>query len=310
MDTRQLRSFIKIAELHSISRAAVSLGISQPSLSQQLLRLEDEVGAKLFHRTARGVTLTDAGRVFEEDARNILLRSETAVETLRGLRGAASGPVLFAASPSVLARIGVPLMEAVWRHAPEVSLRLVEAFSANIFGWLEAGKIDLGILHDLGPVRNLSLRPLVREELVLVGPAGALDGGGDVPANRLGDYRMIVPGLPHGLRQLLEREATRLRITLAVAAECDSLGQIAALVARGHGYSILPRAAVDSLRAAGEVSLARIGGGALWRTLSLARNTAHPLTHASVLVEHLNAEVMRELAASGVWRAAPPSDLR
>ena len=69
MDTRYLTSFVKVAETGSISRAAFSLGLSQPSLSQQIMRVEGEVGLPLFRRTTRGVLLTDAGRIFLDHAR-------------------------------------------------------------------------------------------------------------------------------------------------------------------------------------------------------------------------------------------------
>src|ERR671912_2845649 len=91
LDTRYLRSFLRTAELGSISRAAVSLGLAQPSLSQQLLRLEDEVGFQLFHRTARGVIITEVGRVFRERARQILFSAEQAIQDARHLKEEASG---------------------------------------------------------------------------------------------------------------------------------------------------------------------------------------------------------------------------
>lgn len=70
METWHLKAFLKIAETGSISRASESLGVAQPSLSQQLVRLEEEVGVALFQRTARGVTLTEAGRLFQQHARH------------------------------------------------------------------------------------------------------------------------------------------------------------------------------------------------------------------------------------------------
>ena len=85
MDARLLRTFLKTIELGSISRAADALGVAQPSLSQQILRLEDEVGAKLLRRTARGVATTEAGRIFEEHARHILRTIDQALEDIRQL---------------------------------------------------------------------------------------------------------------------------------------------------------------------------------------------------------------------------------
>lgn len=311
MDTRHLKSFLKIADLRSISRAAESLGIAQPSLSQQLLRLEDEVGFKLFRRTARGVTVTEAGRIFQEHARHILRSTEKALEDVRQLNAAASGQVIFVVPPSISRLIGVPLVEALKEQAPQVSLRLVESFTGSIRGWLEAGKIDLGILYDLGPLRHLSTRRLVSEEMVLIGPPGALGPeAADVPLARLGDFPLITSGPQHGLRQLLDREAVRLGFAFTVAHEIDTVSQIVALVASGHGHAILPRPAVEDELAAGRLSLARIGGGALRRTLCLVRNPAQVVTYASVRVEDLTIRVMAGLIDRSEWAAEPEPTLR
>src|SRR6185437_7647292 len=101
VDTRHLRAFLKIADTSSISRAAESLGISQPTLSQQLLRLEDEVGAGLFRRTARGVTLTDAGRILQEHARQLLRGTEQAIEDVRQFKSDVTGEVILAVPYSI-----------------------------------------------------------------------------------------------------------------------------------------------------------------------------------------------------------------
>lgn len=129
MDTRQLRAFLKIAELGSITRAADALGIAQPSLSQQLLRLEDEVGSKLFRRTARGVATTEVGRIFLEYARHIVQTADRALEDVREVRKEPKGQVSFAMPISVSLILGVPLVETVLKHAPLVSLRLVADLS-------------------------------------------------------------------------------------------------------------------------------------------------------------------------------------
>ena len=118
METRYLRSFLKIAETGSITRAAESLGIAQPSLSQQLLRLEDEIGVSLFSRTARGVTLTDSGRLFQEHARQLLRVVDTAVEDIRHLDDDPVGDVILAVPYSISRIAGV-----VWPPAKRFSAR-------------------------------------------------------------------------------------------------------------------------------------------------------------------------------------------
>ena len=307
MERRHLKAFLTIAEHRSISRAAVSLGIAQPSLSQILLRLEDEVGTELFNRTARGVTLTEPGRVFQEHARQILANMDQALEDVRQLDLSATGKIVFAVPPSIALLIGAPLIEALAAQAPKVTVRLVDAFHGAIRGWLEPGKVDLGIMYDLGPLRQLTARPLVSEELFLAGPAGHFRQEGDalpeIPPESLGDYPLVVPGSAHGLRQLLEQEATRLGFALDAAQESDALGVTLALVETGRFFAVLPWPVLAEAYAAGRISAARIGGGALRRRLCLVRNPAQMVTHASLRVEDLTVQVMAELIESGAWDA-------
>jgi len=306
VDTRHLRSFLKIAEMGSISRAALSLGIAQASLSQQLLRLEDEVGYSLFRRTARGVTLTESGRVFQEQARRILRLTELAIEDVRQLKAEARGAVILAVPFTISRLAGVTLVETFRRRAPQIAFRLVEAFTGQILGWLETGKVDLGILHELGPMEHLSSRRIASEELFLIGPPdryGGLDAMPDVPVAELARLPMILPGPQHGLRQFIDQETGRLGAAVRVDQEIDAMTHIGSLVARGHGYSILPLSAVAEALAAGQVSIARIHEGAFRRTLCLVRNTRQVLTHASVRCEDLTIKVLSRLIAKGVWVA-------
>ena len=302
MDTRQLRAFLKIIDSSSISRAAQSLGLAQPSLSQQLLRLEDEVGIALFRRTARGVTLTEGGRLFAEHARDLIHRADRAIEDVRALRDDAGGEVILALPPSLSRIAGMTLVEAFLRHAPKIRLRLVEALTGTIRGWLEQGKIDLGVLHELGPHRNLSARPLAREELWLVGLPGLPE---TVPPEALATLSLILPGPQHGLRQVIEHEASRCGVALEVCRDLDALQWLAPLVAAGHGHAIAPLPAVAEALAAGQVSAARIGEAGWWRTLALMRNNSEVVTHASVRGEHLAANVRHGLIRKRLWVAEP-----
>jgi LysR family nitrogen assimilation transcriptional regulator len=308
MDTAYLKSFLKIAETGSISRASESLGITQPSLSQQLQRLEDEIGVPLFQRTARGVTLTEAGRIFQERARQLLQWSDHAIEEVRQLSAEPSGAVVLAVPYSISKLAGFTLVETFIRRAPQVRLRLVEAFTGQIRGWLEEAKVDLGIMHELGAMRNLASRRLATEELYLVGPPGrygGLDSPPSVAPSELAGLPMILPGPQHGLRQLIEQEAKRLGTSISVHIEIDAMMHVPLLIATGEGYSILPLPAIrDELKAA-RISIARIGDGAMRRTICLVRNSNQVVTKASARCEDLTIKVLMSLIERGAWNAEP-----
>lgn len=308
METRYLRSFLKIAETGSITRAADSLGISQPSLSQQLLRLEDEVGVSLFSRTARGVTLTEPGRRFLSHARSIIEGVNSACEDVRLSGEDAVGEVILAAPYSISRLAGARIFEVMAQRAPQVRFRFVEAMTAQIWGWLEEAKVDLGVLNYLGPRRKLSFRHLASEELFLVGPAdqfGTVEQPADVDPAMLLDLPMILPGFPHGLRQQIDQEAAKRGITFKSCRDMDAIVHIGALIAAGHGYSILPLPAIKDDLTAGRVSIGKITGKAFERQLALVRNSSAVVTHASVICEEVVHGVLSEMIMSGAWRARP-----
>jgi LysR family nitrogen assimilation transcriptional regulator len=174
-------------------------------------------------------------------------------------------------------------------------------------------KRHLGILHELGPLRHLTARRLATEELFLVGPAGAygdLGGMPDVPLADLGDLPMMLPRLPLGLRHVIEDEMARAGVALKLRLEIDAMAHVGPLVAAGHGYSIMPLPVVSEALAAGRVSIARIGGGAIRRTLCLVRNSSQVVTHASIRCEDLTVKVLSRLIEKGAWLAEPDPGLR
>jgi LysR family nitrogen assimilation transcriptional regulator len=306
VDTRQLRAFLKIAELGAISRAADALGISQPSLGQQLLRLEDETGVKLFERTARGVTMTDAGRAFEPHARLIIDNAQRALADMSALRCSERIKVTLALPFSISKMIGVALVEAAIEQCPALSLRIVENFSSQIRAMIEAGSIDLGLLYDAEPLQGFVLKRLASEDLYLIGPPGrwpGLDNDIDMAPAELATLPLILPGPQHGLRQCLERTSKRLGFRLSIASEIDSLQHIVGLVADGRGVSVLPLSAVQGEVEAGTISVVRIGQGTFRRTLCLIRRSDALLTEPVHAIEDLTIHLLATVIAKHRWIA-------
>ncbi|CAN7663217.1 LysR family transcriptional regulator [Phenylobacterium sp. LjRoot225] len=309
MDTRQLRNFLKIAETGSITRAADALGVAQPSLSQQVLRLEDEVGFKLFRRTTRGVTTTPAGDILQKHARQMLEIAEHAVEEMREGQEEARAKVVLAMPFSISRLLAMPLAEAAMEETPAVSLRVREAFSGPIRAMLLEGAVDLGLLYDVEPLDPFVVKRLAREELYLIGPAGKLAASSHVPLSELGALPMILPGPAHGLRTALDQEAERLGVRLKIASEIDTLEHIVRLVVDRRGYSILPLSAIESELCSGAISAAQIDGG-FGRTLCLARLPGAATTDASRRIEALVIRLLEGLMAKGRWLATPAAEAK
>ncbi|CAN7655058.1 LysR family transcriptional regulator [Phenylobacterium sp. LjRoot219] len=310
MDIRQLRNFVKIAELGSISRAAEALGMAQPSLSQQVLRLEDEFGCKLFRRNARGVTTTEAGAVLQRHAVLMVAVEEDAVAEMRRVAEALLSNVTLAMPGSISRLLAVALTEAVMELEP-ISLRLREGASGEIRSMLLDGGVDFGLLYDAEPLDQFEIKRLAREDLYLIGPPGKFAGIGGEPVitlPELGGLPLIAPGPRHGLRMALEREAQRLGVRLKVATELDALEAIVGVVADGRGYSIMPLSAVETELRREAISAARIDGS-FGRTLCLARLPTLSVSEPSRVVEALVIKLLGQLIKKGRWLAMPDADL-
>ncbi|MCK8786335.1 LysR family transcriptional regulator [Roseomonas sp. NAR14] len=310
MEAHQLRCFLATAELGSVTRAAARLEMAQPTLSQILLRLEDELGIRLFERTARGVLLTDPGRIFREHARIILCDMDRARAEVRQRDAASPAAVPIGLPSSVSLLAGARLVIAARERLPNVSVRLDEAFSGHIRAWLEEGRIEFGILHHADALQHLSVRRLAVEECCLVGPAGRFGPAGrhgiaEAPVSLVASPPgpLIMPTRAHGLRRLVEQEAAAQGIALDVAIEIDSLNHIRTLVAGGHGLTVLSHSAVQEDLVAGRLSAAPLGRPAIRRPIYLARNPTRAVTRASVRVEDLLVSLLRGMVEDGTWRA-------
>ena len=311
MDFRQLRYFVAIADAGTISGAAQRLGVAQPSLSQHVLRLEEEVGADLLVRTSRGVVLTESGAILAKHARNILKYVELAREEVRHHGQEPRGRVAFGLPSSISMVLSVPLVEAARTRLPTVSMRVVEAMSGHILHWLDEGEIDLAILYNASDLKRHAVTRLLTEDLYLIGVPSALPGqptagwvGRDaVSLAEVARMPLILPSREHGLRALIDQQARATGIALNVVAEVDALSQIRALVMRGEFVSILSLSAVHQELVQAQLTAAPIGDPAIRRSVDLVRNPAHTLSRASIEVERLAIEIIRELISRRVWRA-------
>jgi LysR family nitrogen assimilation transcriptional regulator len=315
VDELQLRNFLMICKCASITEAADRLGIAQPSLSQQLLRLEDEFATKLFQRTSRGVAATDAGRLLQEHAHSILRAMNRAREEVHSSERVPHGDVTFGMPSTASQLLGVPLVVAARAKLPMVNLRIRESISASIRRWLEDGRAELAILYDAEGARHLSAKPIARETLLLIGPPGEF---GDVDARGiaiapvspefLGKCALVVPSVGHGLRRLIDLRTDAGRIELNVAIEIDSLQHIKTLVAKGLGYSLLAHASVGEELSKGILSAAVVADINLGRSVSLVRNPSQTVSRASLEIEDLAVGMLLEMIDDGRWFAEPIGD--
>jgi len=315
MDVRQLRYFVSIAELGSVSAAAHRLGVAQPSLSQHVKHLEEELGVDLLVRSPRGVSLTESGQILLAHATTILSSVELAIADIRDRSGELKGAVSFGIPSSASNVLSIPLCETVQHEFPKITLRTMEAMSGHVQEWLAQGQIDLGILYDIDRVRHLHTHPLLTEDLFLIAPPDAWSGkiGPDgiaetaVTLHECAEIGFILPNTTHRLRKTIERFAQANDVSLNVSVEMDSLTNIKALVSRGSGHSILAHAAVVDELQRGTLIAIPIREPVMRRTVYLVRNPSRPITHAVREIEKLIIKIVDELVRKRLWpgRLAP-----
>src|SRR5688572_11286914 len=172
MELRHLRYFIAVAEEENVSRAALKLHVSQPALSRQIRDLEDELRFALFKRTAKSVQLTDAGRVFLSEAREVLKRSDEAVNKARAIATGGQGELHVGYAPSPTARILPATLRVFQARMPKVRVRLHDLSSEEMVAGLRERTIEVAVLvrPTRAMLRGLRFEELARDPLCLAVP--------------------------------------------------------------------------------------------------------------------------------------------
>lgn len=259
MELRHLRYFVGVAgELH-FGRAAETLGISQPPLSQQIRQLEAELGVALFERTSRRVRLTEAGRLFLAEAKATLERADHAVSTARRAAEGEIGALSIGLSPSsVFVPEVTDTIAAFRRRFPDVHLELAERSFAAQHEALAQGTLDIGLLRrgrvpQLPP--GIAAEPIVEDRMIVALPAHHPLAASDAPiplAALAGEPMVHYPYDRDGFLEDLWRAFERAGLRPVIVQETHEVSTLLGLVAAGLGISVvagsLRRLVPDDLR--------------------------------------------------------------
>jgi LysR family transcriptional regulator, transcription activator of glutamate synthase operon len=244
MELRQLRYIVALAEERSFTRAAGKVLVAQPALSQQIAKLEAELGLPLVDRTTRRVAMTEAGDRLVEHARRVLKQVDVAREDLADLAGLRTGRLTIGASRTVGALDLSGLLAEFYRRHPAVDLAVREDLSISLASELRADELDLAFITVPGssPVEGLELRVVSSEELVAVLPRDhELSRRRKLRVVDLEAQTIVAFGGGATIRQRLDEAATRAGFALRVAFESNEVGRMRALVAAGLAIAVLPR---------------------------------------------------------------------
>ncbi len=306
MELRQLRYFVACVDHGSLSRAALVLHIAQPALTQQLRQLEEELGAQLLHRSAQGVTATDAGKVFYEHAQAILKQVGDARQAVTQSTTRPSGAVTLGLPHSISGALALPLLLAVQQTYPEIILQLTEELSGNLAEQLKSGRINLAVLFDDGQLSQFSTTPLVEEEMHFLWRANSRFGKRrrNIPLAQAVTVPLILPDLQHGVRPRIENTVRDAGLKLERVIEINSVTILKSAILADMGGTILPVAPLQDEVERGRILSCPVVKPSLARAVALCASKSIPLTTAAAAVARLVLDVSRDLCDSGRWVGA------
>jgi LysR family nitrogen assimilation transcriptional regulator len=309
MDLKQLKTFTRVAETGSLSKASDRLHRAQPALSRQIKLLEAEIGVDLFIRHGRGMQLTEAGQELLHRIDGLVNQIYKSIDHVRGLASEPRGNVAFGIVPTTSYILSARLAARVADELPGVSLRIVEGYGGHLVDWLQRGDIDVAMMYGPGTDFHFRYKEILSEELVLVGPAGALDPEKPVTVQEMSELMLVLPSSPHGLRSVVEAAASKAKVELKVKIEADSFRVLKDLVEVGVGYTVLPLSSIYREQRLHLFSTAPLIEPKVIRDIILALPPGRTDTHATHAVVKLTTAIIAELIKTGEWRATPAADL-
>ena len=296
MELHQLRYFCAVAETGSFSRAAEQSHVAQPSLSQQILKLEDELGARLFDRLGRSVRVTELGKAFLPRARAVLRELEAARGDVVERKDSLAGPLCVGVIPTVAPYFLPPLLTSFTRQFPQAQLTVIEEITPVLLDRLRASTVDVAILAL--PVRghDFDTLPLLTERLFAALPKKhRLANQRSLSLKDLRKEPFLLLRDGHCFRDTAVAACDRARLNPQIVFESGQFSSILSMVGTGMGVSIVPEMAIDKnprcryIRIADDQAIRTIGAIVL-RGRSLTR-----LHHA--FLTHLRASCTNRLVA-------------
>jgi len=277
MEIQQLRYFVAIAETGNFTRASERCNVSQPSLSQQIIKLESELGHKLFHRLGRKAVLTDIGINFLERARRILFEIETAGKEIKDSPGT-ERRIVVGAIPTVTPYLLPIIIAEARRKHPNLVIHAREDFRTSLVKAVMDGVLDMALVATPVPDARADVAPLFTEHLLLAVPEKhPLAERPDVTGADLKDETFVLLGHSSSLATQIQQFCGAHDFEPTIGYRCSQLSTLKAFLAMGLGISILPQITRETDRDKGIV-YRRLSGRSPQREIALVR---HPQRYQS-----------------------------
>lgn len=298
MDLRGIRYFVQIAELGSITRAAQHLRVAQPALSRHIHALEEEFGVPLLVRLPRGVRLTTAGRQFLDHCQRILRELGRAQDELRSGGSVAQGRVILGVSPTTGPLLLPGVVGRMRRQCPQISLKVVDGFSNQLYDWLQTGRADVAVLTNPVHSRVIKVTPLISEPIVVLGAAPARGTRRFFTAKELARTPVVST---EAIRIIADEQLQRHKARINVEAEIDAVEAIRRLVLRGISMALMPVSTFHEDISDGKLSVSPIADANIHRILTLGQQAdRRPSAAVDEVAQIMTAEI-QALAEKGVF---------
>jgi DNA-binding transcriptional LysR family regulator len=281
MDINQLEVLVTVARERSFSRAAEVLDRTQPAISQAIRRLEADIGEQLFDRSSKDGTLTFAGQVLLDYAKQMINLRQNALAAVSEVRGLRHGKVTLSANEHTVFFL-LPVIEEFRRQYPLIKVEVHRGVASRIPKQITSREVELGVISFTPDDESLRTVPVMTDALVLVvSPKHRLANGGVVSIKDLADECFIAHNAPSPYRQKVIEAFDRHKTRLNIAIELPSLEAIKLLVERGSGVALVPRLSADAEIAAGRLKALQVRELKLERRLNIIYRRNSELSHAA-----------------------------
>ena len=258
MEFGQIEAFSAVVRNSSFSKAAIELGITQPSLSARIIALEKELGDPMFHRLGRGVRLTDEGRTLLPYIERAMDSLRNAREALEANKNASSGQLVIGAARAVSAYVLPGILQAFRERHPGVDVAIKTGRSSQLLDLVLSEEIQVGITRAFTHP-EISTTHLYNEQVVLVtNPNHRFARAGVASIYEVGRDRLIVYDKESTYFQLIDRVCREAGIVPNILMDLDSIEATKRMIERGLGISFLPHNALRRELALGTLSQVEI----------------------------------------------------
>ena len=294
MDIRQLKTFVEVATNGSYARTAAIVGVAQSALSRQVSALERAIGDRLFHRTGRGVVLTELGERMLPRARALVADAEAWADAARGERAEPHGEVTLGAVPVASRGLIAAITGEIRNSLPGIRLRALEGYSGQVEEWLASGRVEIGIYNRYRRGRVANAEVLARTEVHLITRRShPMARRREVAVRALADVPLALPVRPNSLTSVLTGLAASQHFEIDIRFEAGSTPLIRDVMLASDLATISPREVFSREIAAGELSAIPIVRPKILQTTWMSMSSHHPPSEAAKIV----ARLIRQMAA-------------